>query len=150
MELLSQGLKYTWSIGRDDDSIIGAKLDRGILANRLKLILDRLICPTQSTFVLGRSIHDNSVLVPKAIHSMKKKKHAPGWMALKIDLEKAFDRVSWEFVEHVLVAFGFNDGWIKWVITCISSVTMRLMINGSYFWDFTPKRGLRQGDPISP
>ena len=120
-----------------------------ILANRLKPILDRLISPTQSAFVPGRSIHDNSVLVQDAIHSLKKKKDAQGWMEFKIDLEKAYDRLSWEFVEQVLVAFGFSARWINLVIRCISTVTMKLMINGSYFWDIRPKWGLWQGDPIS-
>ncbi|KAL5545118.1 hypothetical protein UlMin_008902 [Ulmus minor] len=106
-------------------------------------MLDRLICPTQNAIVPGRSINDNSVLVQEAIHSMKKKKDARGWMALKIDLEKAYERVSWEFIDKVLVAFAFIAIWVKWVITCITSKTMRLMLNGSCFQDFTPKRGLR-------
>ncbi|KAL5578571.1 hypothetical protein UlMin_020270 [Ulmus minor] len=79
-----------------------------ILANRLKPILDKLICPIKNSFIFGRSIHENSILLQEAIHSMKKKKDARGWMALKIDLEKAYDWVSWEFVERVLKAFGFN------------------------------------------
>ncbi|KAL5547428.1 hypothetical protein UlMin_002659 [Ulmus minor] len=81
---------------------------RSILANKIKPLLNRLIFPTQNAFVPGRSIHDNSVLVQKAIHSMKKKKGALGWMALKIDLEKAYERVFWKFLEAVLTAFGFD------------------------------------------
>ncbi|KAL5582460.1 hypothetical protein UlMin_014902 [Ulmus minor] len=86
----------------------------------------------------------------RAIHSMKKKKGALGWMALKIDLEKAYDRVSWQFIEEVLAAFGFDSRWVRWVSTCISSVTMKLLINGSHFGDIKPKKGLKQGDPLSP
>ncbi|KAL5567580.1 hypothetical protein UlMin_024155 [Ulmus minor] len=65
-----------------------------ILANRLKLILNHLIYPTKSAFVLGRSIRDNSVLVQEVFHSMKKKKDAHGWMGLKIHMDKAYDRLS--------------------------------------------------------
>ncbi|KAL5546619.1 hypothetical protein UlMin_006306 [Ulmus minor] len=86
-----------------------------IIANRLKPLLNKLICPTQNAFVPGRSIHDNSVLVQEAIHSMKKKKGSLGWMALKIDLEKAYDRVSWSFIKEVLVAFGFDARWVGWI-----------------------------------
>ncbi|KAL5568577.1 hypothetical protein UlMin_025152 [Ulmus minor] len=84
-----------------------------IIANRLKPLLNRLICPTQNAFILGRSIHDNSVLVQEAIHSMKKKKGFLGWMALKIDLEKAYDRVSWQFINEVLLAYGFDARWLS-------------------------------------
>ncbi|KAL5572537.1 hypothetical protein UlMin_022134 [Ulmus minor] len=121
-----------------------------IIANRLKPLLNRLICPTQNAFVPGRSIHDNSVLVQEAIHSMKKKKGSLGWMALKIDLEKAYDRVSWQFINEALLAYGFDAHWVGWVSKCISSTTMKLLINGAYFRDIKPKRGLRQGDPLSP
>ncbi|KAL5547321.1 hypothetical protein UlMin_007008 [Ulmus minor] len=80
---------------------------------------------------------------------MKKKKSAQGWMTLKIDLEKAYDRLSWEFIEDVQTTFGFNARWVNWVTKCISTTIMKLMINGSYYWDIKPKRGLRQGDHIS-
>ncbi|KAL5543569.1 hypothetical protein UlMin_007353 [Ulmus minor] len=121
-----------------------------IIANRLKPLLNRLICPTQNAFVPGRSIHDNSILVQEAIHSMKKKKGSLGWMALKIDLEKAYNRVSWQFINEVLLAYGFDARWVGWVSKCISSATMKLLINGAYVRDIKPKRGLRQGDPLSP
>jgi len=121
-----------------------------IIANRLKPLLNRLVCPTQNSFVPGRSIHDNSILVQEAIHSMKKKKGSLGWMALKIDLEKAYDRVSWSFIKEVLLAYGFDARWVGWVSECVSSATMKLLINGAYFRDIKPMRGLWQGDPLSP
>ncbi|KAL5553303.1 hypothetical protein UlMin_040704 [Ulmus minor] len=65
-----------------------------ILADRLKPLLSRLICPTQSAFVPGISIHDNTVLIQEVIHAMKQKKGAQGWTVLKIDLQKAYDLLS--------------------------------------------------------
>ncbi|KAL5537962.1 hypothetical protein UlMin_044095 [Ulmus minor] len=88
-----------------------------ILADRLKPLLSQLICPTQSAFVPGRSIHDNTVLIQEVIHAMKHKKGAQGWMGLKIDLQKAYDRLSWRFLETVLRAFGFHPRWIHWIMT---------------------------------
>ena len=80
---------------------------------------------------------------------MKKKKGSLGWMALKIDLEKAYNRVSWLFIKEVLTAYGFDAHWVGWVSKCISSATVKLLINGAYFRDIKPKRGLRQGDSLS-
>ncbi|KAL5565930.1 hypothetical protein UlMin_029094 [Ulmus minor] len=58
--------------------------------------------------------------------------------------------VSWLFIKEVLLAYGFDTRWVGWVSECISSATMKLLINGAYFRDIKPKRGLRQGDPLSP
>ncbi|KAL5549525.1 hypothetical protein UlMin_004756 [Ulmus minor] len=121
-----------------------------ILADRLKPLLSQLICPTQSVFVLGRSIHDNIVLIQEVVHAMKRKKGTQGWMGLKIDLQKAYDRLSWRFLDVVLKAFGFYPRWIHWIMTCCTTARMTLILNGSPFNSFSPKRGLRQGDPISP
>ncbi|KAL5572670.1 hypothetical protein UlMin_022267 [Ulmus minor] len=81
---------------------------------------------------------------------MKRKKWAQGWINPKFDLEKAYDRVSWEFIEVVLTTFGFSACCINWVTKCISTTTTKLMLSGFYYQDIKPKRGLRQGDPISP
>ncbi|KAL5563205.1 hypothetical protein UlMin_032952 [Ulmus minor] len=81
---------------------------------------------------------------------MKCKKGNQGWMGVKIDLQKAYDRLSWQFLEKVLQAFGFHFTWIHWVITCCSTVSMTLMLNGALVHNFVPKRGLRQGDPLYP
>ncbi|KAL5563053.1 hypothetical protein UlMin_032800 [Ulmus minor] len=121
-----------------------------LLAERLTPFLARLICPTQGAFVPGWSIHDNSVIIQEVIHAMKRKKGSKGWMGLKIDLQKAYDRLSWQFLAKVLKAFGFHSVWIHRVITCISTARLTLMLNGAPAHNFSPKRGLRQGDPLSP
>ncbi|KAL5567729.1 hypothetical protein UlMin_024304 [Ulmus minor] len=78
-----------------------------ILANQIKLLLPLLICPCQNAFVPGRSIHDNLVMVQEVIHSMRKKRGRGGWMALKIDLEKAYDRMNWSFIWYAIHEFAF-------------------------------------------
>ncbi|KAL5552126.1 hypothetical protein UlMin_002302 [Ulmus minor] len=69
---------------------------------------------------------------------------------MKIDLQKVYDCLSWKFLNFVLTTFGFHPRWIRWVILCCSTASMTLMLNGAAFRSFRPKRGLRQGDPISP
>ena len=71
-------------------------------------------------------------------------------MAIKLDLQKAYDRVNWKFIQAVLLHFGFNDTFTNWIISCISSVSFEVLVNGGKSERFMPSRGLRQGDPLSP
>eukprot|EP00253_Pinus_taeda_P002060 PITA_02060 len=71
-------------------------------------------------------------------------------MLLKIDLSKAFDSISWEYMQKVLKAFGFDNAWIRWVSSLISSAFFSILINGIPTSTFRSYRGIRQGDPLSP
>ena len=78
------------------------KLISKCIVNKLKGVLPDLISPAQSSFVPGRQITDNVILMQEAIHSMRRKKGATGWMAIKLDLEKAYDRLRWDFIHDTL------------------------------------------------
>lgn len=71
-------------------------------------------------------------------------------MLLKLDLSKAFDSLSWMYIEKVLTAFGFAAPWIRWVMSLISSSFFSILINDIPSSTFHPSRGIRQGDPLSP
>ena len=76
------------------------------MANRLKIIMPKLIDPMQSSFGPGRHITDNIIIAKEALHSMRSNKGKVGWMAIKVDLEKAYERLNWGFIEDTLVDIG--------------------------------------------
>jgi hypothetical protein len=78
------------------------KIISKILSSRLKPLLHKIISPTQSVFLKGRSIHDNTILAHEVFHSMKQKKGNGGLMALKLDMAKAFDSMEWNFLLRIL------------------------------------------------
>lgn len=70
-------------------------------------------------------------------------------MLIQLDLSKAYDKVSWTYLEAVLEAFGFSRTWIKWVLALIKSPRFSILVNGAPSVPFSPSRGIRQGDPLS-
>ncbi|GKC74471.1 putative reverse transcriptase domain, reverse transcriptase zinc-binding domain protein [Tanacetum coccineum] len=70
--------------------------------------------------------------------------------AFKVDIQKAYDTVDWKFLRIALGGFGFHDRMIDWIMECVSSISYSISINGAIHGFFKGKRGLRQGDPLSP
>ncbi|XP_021763674.1 uncharacterized protein LOC110728323 [Chenopodium quinoa] len=69
---------------------------------------------------------------------------------IKIDLRKAYNSVEWPFLQTVLEELGFPHSVVKWIMTCVCSVSYSVMVNGFPAKPFSAKKGLRQGDPMSP
>uniref|UniRef100_A0A803NNP5 Reverse transcriptase domain-containing protein n=1 Tax=Cannabis sativa TaxID=3483 RepID=A0A803NNP5_CANSA len=100
------------------------KIASKVVANRMKGVLSEAISETQSAFVSGRLISDNVMVAFEAMHYLKRKTNGrKGYMAIKLDMSKAYDRVEWGFLESILRVMGFSVRWIG---------------------------GIRQGCPLSP
>lgn len=90
------------------------------------------------------------MVAQETIHSLSKKKDANEVFILKVDLEKAYDRVKWSFLREVLMLSGSNRPFSDLIVHYISSNSLALCWNGKTLHILLPTRGLCQGDPLSP
>ena len=127
------------------------KLVSKVIANKLKRILPNLISDSQSAFQSDKAISNNILVAFETLHHMKiQKAKSSRFMALKLDMSKAYDRVEWSFLKKIMEKMGFGVKWVNLVMKCISTVSYLILLNGESKGEITPSRGIRPGDPLSP
>lgn len=124
------------------------KIIAKIIAVRLKPILSSGISSEQFGFLDGRKIHEAIGVAQETIHSIKQSNKKG--VVLKIDLSKAYDQISWSYIQMLLTHLGFKVEFIDWIMGCISNSSFAVLINGAASKFFKIQRGLRQGCPLSP
>jgi hypothetical protein len=130
---------------------VSYKIIAKVLANWLKIVLPHVISDNQSAFIPGQLITNNIVAAYETLHSMQSRMWSKvGFMGIKLDMSKVYDRVEWSFLEAVMRKMEFPEEWIKLIMSCVGSVSYTILVNGQPSGNIKPTRGIRQWDPLSP
>ncbi|KAL0442131.1 UNVERIFIED_CONTAM: hypothetical protein Sradi_0152000 [Sesamum radiatum] len=121
------------------------------IANKLKPFLDSMISPSQAAFIPNRLITDNALIAFELNHFLSTRtKGKKDFMALKLDISKAYDKVKWLILKKVMIKLGFPLSFVNFVMTCVSTVSYSFIVNGHQFGSITPQRGLPKETPSPP
>ena len=118
------------------------------IADRIKIILPKIIHTDQKGFIKGRFIGENTRLTYNIIEECNKRKI--DGLIIVINFEKAFDSISWDFISKTLEIFNFGDKTINWIKSLQIGSTTKIFQNGNFSEKIKLGRGCRQGDPVSP
>ncbi|KAM0873929.1 hypothetical protein ACQ4PT_037735 [Festuca glaucescens] len=123
------------------------KLVAKVMANRVAPILPQMVGVHQSSFMRGRCLHDNFIMVQKTARKLHNSSNPA--VLLKLDITKAFDTVDWAFLIEVPRKLGFGERLLACICALLSTASTRVLLNGTSGSRIANRRGLRQGDPFS-
>lgn len=126
------------------------KIITKIIVNRIKPFLDTLIHPTQTSFQQHKRASDNAIIVQEIINKFRTMRGANSSMLLKLDLEKAFDRLEWSFIKYTLTYYNFPTPLVRLIMSCVFTSSISILINSTPINVFKHSSGIRQGDLLSP
>lgn len=121
-----------------------AKVVSKVLSDRMVSILPFIISPEQSGFIKGRSITENILLAQEMLHKLDAKIRGSN-VLLKLDMAKAYDRMTWFFILKTLRQFGFDERFVDMIWRILSNNWYSLIINGQVEGFFNSSRGVKQG-----
>lgn len=124
------------------------KLLLKVLANRLMVVMSKLVSEEQTAFIKGRNINESIFIVNEVVHAMKI--HKIEGLIVKLDFSKAYDSIDWSCLLHTLQCMNFNKKWIQLIRAILHTTRISVLVNGSPTEEFSPIRGIRQGDPLAP
>lgn len=127
---------------------VNFKIFTKLMLGRLSRLASKIISNSQTTFIRGRYIVDGAVILHEIVHELKRKRMSG--VIFKIDFEKAYDSVRWDFIDEVLEMKGFEKKVKDWIMSTVKGGRVCININGENGPYFKTHRGLRQGDPLSP
>ncbi|XP_071739440.1 uncharacterized protein [Rutidosis leptorrhynchoides] len=109
-----------------------------ILANKIRKIIPWLLGDEQSTFISDRYILDGVLVTLETLDDLKAKKKKS--FIFKVDFEKAFYCIEWNFLTDIMTFMSFGIKWIKWIQSCLTSTSISVLVNGLPTDQFSPKR----------
>ncbi|CAL5444250.1 unnamed protein product [Camellia sinensis] len=124
------------------------KIFTKVLSSRLKVVIPQIISENQSLFIGGRNILDRVLVANEVVDSWKKARKRS--LVIKLDFEKAYDSLNWGFLLSMMINFRFSEKWVKWIKECITSSRLSVFANEAPTNEFSPQRGFKQGDSLSP
>jgi hypothetical protein len=107
-----------------------------------------VISDLQYGFIKGRYIMDGVLSLHEIIHEVKQRKQ--NGVIFKVDFEKAYDKVNWNFLHNMMIKKGFGDKWSDWVLKTVKGGKVAIRTNDVVGPYFKTHKGVRQGDPFSP
>ena len=127
---------------------VSFKIFTKVATNRINAVAGSVVQPSQTAFIPGRNIMEGVMILHETIPELHTKNL--NCVLFKIDFEKAYNKVNWSFLQQVLRVKGFSSKWCRWIQSFVTGGSVGIKVNDDIGRYFQTRKGLRQGDPLSP